>query len=253
MKSTFTPPADEVVPEPTEVAATPVPAASPEPSLAPAAAPAKTEVVANDFFKNENVEGEYDEHDLVIPGLNLVQGVGPLSEHFTPGQMVYNKEEVLEVPVELTLLRMKKYLLEKLPYGSDVKPRRFNTQQEARNAGLVPPWEKQSDSDPVFEQILETQVLLGGDPAKHPNWMFEFNGKVYTLARYILKSIAFSETGKMFISAAQFGLRSGLHTGYWHITPKREKRGANFIWLPKAKLAGKHSPEFVAWVADKMK
>jgi hypothetical protein len=207
---------------------------------------------ADSFFRNGNMEGEFDRSDLQIPGLNLVQAVGPLSEHFTPGQMIYNKEEVLDTPVEVTILRMKKFYQEKLPYGSEVLPRRFNTQEEARSAGLVPAYEKTSDEDPVFEPVLDTQILIGGDPEKHPTWPLEFNGKRYALARFFLRSVAYSQTGKMFISATQFGLREGLHTGYWHITPKREKVGANMVWLPKSKLAGKHTPEFITWVSDKL-
>ena len=126
MKSSFTPTQEAPV---FEKSADTVPAPG---SAAIAAAAASSAPVPASFFQNEGgLEGEFDRSDLQIPGLNLVQSVGPLSELFQPGQMVYNKEEVLGLPAEVTLLRLRKFFQEKLPYGSEVLPRRFNTQAEA--------------------------------------------------------------------------------------------------------------------------
>lgn len=255
MKSTF------------PVAEAPVEQTAPKSAIVPA--PGSVAITAApsapvSFFNNEGMEGEFDRSDLQIPGLNLVQGVGPLSETFTPGQMVYNKEEIVcepctaanektHLPAEVTVLKIRKSFQEKLPYGSEVLPRRFNTQAEARAAGLVPPWEKKNYAAGevgVFEPILECEVLLGGKSDEHPTWPFEFGGKRYAKARWIIKSTAYSTVGKIIISAAGLGLRDGLHTGYWHITPKREKVGDNMVWIPRSKLAGKHAPEFLAWVKE---
>lgn len=221
-------------------------------ALAVPVAESKSLVTAEDrglSFSNEGLDGEFTRDDIQIPGLNLVQSVGPLSEHFTPGQMVYNKEEVIgdkDNPVQITLLRMSKFYVEKLPYGSEVMPRKFKTEAEARAAGLVPLWEKQEGCG-NFEPVLSCQVLIKGDPAKNTTWPIEFQGVPYAMARFTLRSVAYSATGKTLISASQFALREGLHTGYWNITPKREKVGANMVWIPRVRMAGKHTPEFIAF------
>ena len=72
------------------------------------------------------LEGEFLPEDFVLPRLNLVQSVGPLSETFQPGAFVYNKEVTLTdgtQPVSLTVLRIRKQYQEYVPYGGEEMPR----------------------------------------------------------------------------------------------------------------------------------
>lgn len=252
MKSTFSPATDTT--PPSELFPPTAETPKDDPGVSVPRDPPSGTVVEASFFRNENMSGEYDKNDLIIPGLNLVHAVGDLSAVFSPGQLVYNKEDVVPTPVTVTVLRTKKYLQEKLPYGSEILPRRFTTQAEARAAGLVPQWEKKNAGNEelgVFEPVLETQLLIEGDPAKHSAWPLEFKGKPYAIARYIFKSYAY-DTAKVIISAAALGLSRGLHTGYWQMTTVREKKGINWVWLPKMRLTGKHDEETLAWLSDKL-
>lgn len=228
------------------------------PNLAVAAAQPENAVVTDKFFSNEQMEGEYDQSDFVIPSLNLTQSVGPLSEHFTPGQVVYNREEVVcegwteanrhqHVPLEFTVIRTKKFFLEKLAYGGEVMPRRFDTQDEALAAGLLPPGKKVQGMG-NFGPVLSCQVLVKGVKGKHDGWPLEFGGTPYAMARYSLSSTGYYAAAKLIITSSEYGLRAGLHTGFWHLAPRREKVGANMVWVPRIKLAGRHTPEFIAWI-----
>ena len=86
------------------------------------------------------LEGEFLPQDVVLPRINLVQSVGPLSELFAPGGVVYNKEITLSdgaSPVSLTVMRIRKQYQEYVPYGGDESPRMFDTLDEVR-AWLTP-------------------------------------------------------------------------------------------------------------------
>lgn len=241
-----------------------IPAEAQSTAVVPAAK-AGTEVVAGDFFSNEGLEGEFNKGDLKIPGLNLVQGVGPLSEFFTPGQVIYNGEEVIytppgpnqpvPAPVKITVVKARKFLQEKLPYGSEVMPRRFNTEQEARGAGLYPLWEKNDAPKDAgfFQPVLDCQVLIEGDPEKNSSWPLEFEGKVYAMARWYIQSVAYNVAAKTILTATQLGgLRNHLFEGYWLLAPKREKVGQNLVWLPRIRWGNKHTPEFIEWVKSQL-
>lgn len=209
---------------------------------------------ADRFFSNEDMVGDFSAKDVVWPRLNLVQAVGPLSQVFTPGQVILNKDQVIggpDKPVTVTLLRMKKIFEEKLPYGSEIMPRVFETENAAREAGLAPLYDKQAGDMPRYSPVLDCEILVEnkGDD-EQGNFSMEFGGKRYARALFTLRSTAYNATGKQFISAAMFGLRAGLHTAYWEITPKREKVGKNMVWLPRARLVNRHTPEFCAWAAE---
>jgi len=195
------------------------------------------------------VEGEFLSEDFVIPKLHLVQAVGPLSEKFTPGQFVYNKEEVISdgaAAVSLTVLRIKKQYQENLPYGGDQLPRMFDTLEEVKAAGGWIDW--RNNERPPFSPILHALVLIRSPfEGETPLFPYEFAGAAYGLALWTLRGVSFTRAGKTIITASQFALKDGLHTGSWALTSKREKIGMNFIHIPNLRHDTKHPAEFTAF------
>ena len=165
-------------------------------------------------FPHNAVEGEITGDDIVIPRFHQVQSVGPLSEKFAPGSLVFNKEVVLSdgtTPVHLTVLRIKKRYIEATEYGSDTIARVFDTLDEVKQAGGWIEW--RDNERPPFSPMLQTLVLI-------------------------------TRAGKAIITASQFALRDGLHKGSWLLSSKREKIGMNFVYVPVLRHDSKHPEEF---------
>ena len=194
------------------------------------------------------LEGEFLPQDFVLPRLNLVQSVGPLSELFTPGAVVYNKEATLSdgaSPVSLTVMRIRKQYQEYVPYGGDESPRVFDTLDEVRAAGGWIDWRE--NQRPPFSPILSALVLVKSPFPDHPMFPHRHGDATYGLALWTLRSTAFTRAGKTIITASQFALRDGLHLGEWTLTTKREKIGMNFIHVPVLRHAARHTDEFAAF------
>ena len=198
------------------------------------------------FFNNEDMVGDFDRSDIKVPSLNLCQAVGPLSTKFTPGQFVWNKEEVIgdqNNPIHVTVRRMRKYFQEKLPYGSETLPRRFDSEKEARAAGLAMSWDKIPGAG-IFERVVDCEVYIRGTKEKNPAWAL-IAGEPTTAARLTLKGTSYT-AAQSFITAASYNLREGMHHGIFEIRSSREKFGTNMVWVPKVRLIGRHTPEAAA-------
>ncbi len=231
-----------------------------DPNYELAAQESQLPVAGSYFAGNERIQGEYSSRDLQIPRFSLVQNVGPLSENFTPGHFVYNKGHSLGTgPIEITILSLKKYFCEDLPYGSEVFPRIVNTLDEIRRLGGAPTWEKPKGMSKdeaakrlFFKPVLDIHALVAIDPASEAagEAFHEFEGKPYVEAVWTVQSTAYTRVARPVITAAQLALKNGLHTRPWVVTAKREKLGPNLVWVPKAILSKPHTPEFVAWVNE---
>lgn len=217
-------------------------------------------VTASFFAGNSRVQGEYSQRDLQIPRFSLVQGVGPLSENFTPGHFVYNKSHSLgNGPINLTVLSLKKYFSEDIPFGSESFPRIVNTLDEIRALGGAPSWEKPkgiSKEDAAkrlfFKPVLDVHGLVAIDPGSDASGeaFHEFAGVPYVEAVWSIQSIAYTRAARPIITAASLALQKGLHTRPWAVSAKREKFGPNLVWVPKVVLGKPHTPEFVDWVNE---
>lgn len=242
------------------------PNAEPTAALVPQAT---NEIVPDSFFGNDQIEGDFDKSDLKIPRLSVVQSVGPLSGElgFVPGTIVYNKETVIGTPSKnpqgaingtdgliLTLLHLKKYFLEDLPYGAEAMPQYFKTADDARRAGFLPIQDKRQmgAEHKYFKPVIDADVLIKGTP-ENVTFPFDFNGTPYAVARWTLQSTAYSRVGKQFATDATLALRQGLTSKFYTVSVKREKLGQNFVYVPKATLTGVNPPEFVEWIKNSVK
>jgi hypothetical protein len=142
------------------------------------------------------VEGEITGEDIVIPRFHQVQSVGPLSEKFEPGSLVYNKEVAISdgsTPVHLTVLRIKKRYIENVEYGGDAIARVFDSIEEVKGAGGWIDW--RDNERPPFSPMLQTLILIRSPFEDHPLFPYQLGDHAYGLAMWTLRTAGESHQG----------------------------------------------------------
>lgn len=217
-------------------------------------------------FQIGGMTGEIDRGDLAMPKINIVQSVGPLSEDFTPGTILYNKEIALvepskdpkewTAPVEMTVLSIRKQFQKVTDYDSDEQGEIVDTIKEVEDRGGWIDW--RNDEKPPWRPMLTALCLIKA-PTKELSEQFSLSGpdgEGYELALWIMTGTSYTRAGKQIMTAGSYGLRnkqtgeSELHKGIWHLQVRREKLGANLVFVPKLALKGRHDEEFVNFAAS---
>lgn len=211
---------------------------------------ATTELTTSNNGYIGNIVGEVGKEDIVIPRLNIVQGVGALAETHTMGQIVYDKSVVLSdgnAPVELTVMSARKQFVENLPFGNDgPAPMVYDTLEEVKAAGGTIEWI--GNQKPSFVPVLHVQVLIKAPAGADGAFPIEYQGQPYGIALWTIRGVAYPRAAKAILTAARFSLAKGIHHGKWVLTSRREKFGRNSVYVPQLTLQGKHDEEFVKFV-----
>lgn len=202
------------------------------------------------------VGGSVDSRDLIIPRLNIVQNVGPLSEGFEGGDIVFNKETVLahkEEPVYLTVLSIKKTYEERLAYDpTGPRPVVYETLQEVLDAGLHIDW-RGNEAPPVREVAEVLTFIEKPDGVEDLGFSHEILGKEYALALWALRGTGYTRGAKKIFSASQIELaKEGLLSGRWEFSTERTLVGGNYVFAPVLRVKGKNSPEFVGEITERL-
>lgn len=214
-------------------------------------------------FKVGGIAGEVDKGDLSMPKINIVQSVGPLSEDFDPGSILYNKEVVLvpanddpkewTPPLELTVLSARKQYQEVKDYDSDEMGRTVDTMEEVEAVGGWVDW--RNDEKPPWRPML-TALCLVKAPSEEAAERFSITGPDggrYELALWVMTGTSYTRAAKQIMTAGKYALRNKdtgdaeLHKGIFKLSVKREKLGANLVYVPKLVMTGKHDAEFVTF------
>lgn len=212
-------------------------------------------------FAIGGMTGEIDRGDLAMPKINIVQSVGPLSEDFKPGSILYNKEIVLAKasddpkewtePVEVTVLSTRKQYQKVTDYDSDEQGEIVDTMAEVEERGGWIDW--RNDEKPPWRTML-TALCLVKAPNEEIADRFALaapDGSSYELALWIMTGTSYTRAGKQIMTAGKYSLKNKetgmpeLHKGIWNLQVRREKLGANLVYVPKFVLRGRHDEDFV--------
>jgi hypothetical protein len=216
--------------------------------------------------------------DIILPRINIVQGVGLLKDSFPFGSIVFNQQVVLFTPpdidkqtgnikragtppVVLTVLgfRPTRYA-EKVSGGA--RGLIVDSEDAVRaNGGTLDynEWKlKQSSGMKRFEPLADALVAIER-PASITDddtvFVYAVDGKKYALAIWGLKGTAYTAAAKrVFFTARAMGcLRGGYPTYSFNVSTRSETRESNTYSIPVCLPAQKSTPAFLEFVASVLK
>lgn len=255
-----------------EAAATPVVERTPDAGavadLTPVVREESAALMRLDSVQVGGMDGEFTPKDLVIPRLEVVQALGPNSEKFPGGTVIFNKTVTLakfaltaqdkEQPLNIVALYAKKFIEEVLEYDPNGPlPRTWPTTEAAKAAGMRTEWgPKGADGKSVAPQVRDVANLLvliqqpeGMDPVLFP---FEDNGKRFAVAMWTVRGTAYRKVAKVMFSNMHFALRGNLASGTWTMVVKRETMNGKLVYVPTIALTATTSPTLIAMVKEMM-
>lgn len=217
---------------------------------------AATEEVA--LTKSEpttTLQGDWNISDINIPRVNLVQKMSPTSEDFNLGTFLFDKT----IPVtneqkeraEFVVLTLKKYYEEDKAYGDGELPVRFDTEQQAKDAGYFHKWDKTADQDALRYSERADAVLLLPVPLEHAH--YEHNGVGYVKGLLTLKGTSYKSCAKILATAFVNPSLDG--KGYkvkWEFGSQKMTSKSISWYVPVAFNRGKHTDEFVQWLENEV-
>jgi hypothetical protein len=208
---------------------------------------------------SKGIYGEFGAEDIRLPRLNLVNKVGDLSNLFTPGTYVLNKEHQINdidpknkgaaVPLKVIAVRLKVEYQESLPYDPDVRPRVFQTAEEVRLAGgRVDYGRKEGIFAKVghIEFLIQEPETLSEEAAT--TFFYVLGEKRYARVIYTASSTAYAETAAILYNDFKVGHlnKTGLFGGFYSLGSKLKTGDKGTWWIPSMKTAGEVPAELQA-------
>lgn len=248
-----------------------------KPAEAAAAAPAEVSHPVPATVPRNNAPAVYSDDDnigldeIVLPRINLVQGIGDLSTIFEKGEIVLNKELVIYTPggkdteksesLDITIVGFRPtQWTEKIAGGA--MGRLFASPAEVVAVGGTTSYDtwqaatKAKKDVPYFEPLATALVLIR-KPAFVEDEDGAYFGEVfgehhYTLALWSMKGGAYTNGAKVLKTARKIRhLRSGYATYSWKLdTLLKKYPNGNSAYIPSLKPGEKHGPEFAAFLAN---
>jgi hypothetical protein len=215
-------------------------------------------------------EDEIGLDEITLPRINIVQKVGPLSEEFTPGQVVLNKELVIftipekgkenEVkPIEFTTLAFRKTIWAERIEGGALG-RNARSLEQVREFGGTTDYNlhERSKKDgqeetPLFQPLATALVLIKRPEGVDEDGLYftyDHDGQSYAIAQWSMKGSAFTAGAKVIKTARKIGhLAKGGLTSCPYLLTTRVKSypGNRYAVIPVLRPGKRHSPEFKAF------
>lgn len=198
----------------------------------------------------DDLQGEIDGDDLILPRINLTQKVGDLGDQFGPGVIAFQKEMILwkegQAPLNLVILHAQKRYQESTEFGSDEMGQVVDTLEEVKSQGGWIEWRDGEDGKrqappwaPRLDVVCVVEAPEGADTSLFP---FQFNGKAYATAVWTLSKSAFTSAGRAVLTARATFLRDGYRTGLWQVTAGKRQGPKGIYFVPCFRANGK-TPE----------
>ena len=200
---------------------------------------------------SKGIYGEFGADDIKLPRLNLVNKVGDLSNTFTPGTWVLNKEHQLtEIsktdksvgePLRVIVARYGVEYRESLPFDSEVRPRVFTEAEQVRLAGGVVTYEKGENR---YSKIGHIEFFIqepeGLSDEATSDFFYVFGDKRYARAIYTASVTAYPGTVKVVYTAHRQGhlRKTGPCGGFFLLGSKITVGKKGTWWIPSMKTAG---------------
>lgn len=262
-------PAIDVEATPVTEASVPAPVVDASPAVSIPTALVQTGVIvrpsesAAPGFNDEDIGFE----DIMLPRLNLVYGVGDLSQIYNPGEWVLNGSLVIHVPanpvkkvagyppLNLTVLGFKKRQYVEKKDGGE-RGNLFNTTAEVVAAGGTLDYKESESTKKALYHTLATALILVQKPDHIPDeehlvFAHECEGKYYSLALWGMKSTMFTHAAKKIFTAKKLGhLKGGYPTFAWNLTTKFETKYEQPTPIPVLTAGSKNTPAFADFVKE---
>lgn len=198
------------------------------------------------------IAGDISPGDIRLPRLQLVHGVGGLSETYHPGDIVLGGDNLLVEkgqPLDMIVLSARQYWKEYCgagKYDPNHRPASYLTEEEVIAAGGTTRWE--NGIGPTFNRAM-TLTLLIKQPKDLVCGLFgiEIKDNVYAPAVWDVDKSAYRRVAPQVLTAAQFSLRArGLLSGMFQLSTRTEKINQNNTIVPVFKLVGHNDDETIA-------
>lgn len=215
---------------------------------------------------NAGVVGQVDREDVRFPKIQIVQGVGPLSERdeFKKGDIILDGEYRIGGngnPVELTVLQIGKQFEEVVPYDGDDIPRIVNTKEEVLQLGGTTEGHRDGGKwvGPTWRAIADALVCIKqpGDDLLTPEQIdvcFPFEAPQqedkYAFARWMIKGVAYKSAAVEIFSAASMYYRDGLRKGSFMVDTQKRTFGPNTVMVPTVRKGKRNDAEFSSWLSE---
>lgn len=226
----------------------------------PPAAPAMCAVVTvpkvsppSTFVGNDET---IDFRDIVLPRINMVQKVGPLSEKFTPGALVLDQELVLPAPLDVVFLGFRPTRYVERVQGGGLG-NICNTEAEVVEAGGTLDFKEADTKDIPWYQFEATAIVLVRKPdsvTDDSQFPFDFDGKKWGLMTWSMKGSAYTHAVKPLKTARRIGyLRKNLGREFYSFTFKVSTnlegfRTGNKAYVPVIEKSDETTPAFVEFI-----
>lgn len=181
------------------------------------------------------VEGQLEASDLDIPRINVAQKMSS-DVPGRPGQISIGKEFVLyepDVKIPINILSAKKAWKEKIPYGSDARPRFAQTVEEAKALEAESEYEIMHFAEFVILVAHTPDCLLTEDDV-FSAFPYEIDGHHFALAKLTAQSFGYDTTFKRVATAQATNPGLDLSNIIWNFQSV-EKSSPKYKW---------HIPQF---------
>ena len=214
--------------------------------------------------------------DVILPRLNIVQGIGNLKDTFVPGEIIFNQATVLFTPPQIdpkTGNATRKGTAPITSYVVGIISDRFSevvvggfgglivdTEEEVRASGGTTSYQewdlKQKDGMKRFQPITDLLMLVERpEVVKDDDIVFNFaiEGKKYALGAWALKGSAYTAVMKRVFNYHRLAgiLKGGFPTYGFAISTHLEKfKNGNSAWVPSAVPIGKTSEPILKFIYE---